>query len=70
MGESQVRMDDILRQSLYALLVRPNSTLLDIDRLLSRTDDTFRNEITRTASDEQTRYFFESTYPFFPTGAF
>jgi hypothetical protein len=69
MGESQARMDEILRQSLYALMERPNSTLLDIEKLLSRTDDTLRQEIIRTTSDEQTRYFFESTYPAFPRDA-
>ena len=69
MGESQARMDEILRQSLYALLERPNSTLLDIERLLSRSDDTLRHEIIHTTRDEQTRYFFESTYPAFPRDA-
>src|SRR5207248_713033 len=57
MGDSQPRMDEILRQSLYALLERPNSTLLDVEKLLSRTDDAFRKEVVRTSKDEQTRYF-------------
>ena len=69
MGDTQPRMDEILRQSLYALLERPGSTLLDVDRLLSRTDDTLRKEIIRTSRDEQTRFFFESTYPSFPKDA-
>jgi hypothetical protein len=69
MGETGARMDEILRQTLYALLERPGSTLLDVDRLLSRTDDTFRKEIIRRSQDEQTRYFFESTYPSFPKDA-
>lgn len=69
MGESQPRMDEILRQALYALLERPNSTLLDVDRLLSRTDDNLRQEIIQKTRDEQTRYFFESTYPSFPKDA-
>jgi Type IV secretion-system coupling protein DNA-binding domain len=69
MGESQPRMDEILRQSLYALLERPNSTLLDVERLLSRTDDKLRTEIIRATRDEQTKYFFESTYPSFPKDA-
>jgi hypothetical protein len=30
MGETQARMDEILRQSVYALMARPGSTLLDI----------------------------------------
>ena len=69
MGETQARMDEILRQSLYALMARPNSTLLDIEKLLSRSDDTFRQEIVATTEDEQTRYFFESTYTSFPKDA-
>jgi hypothetical protein len=62
MGETQARMDEILRQALYALMARPDSTLIDVEKLLSRTDDTFRQEVIRTSEDEQTRYFFESTY--------
>jgi hypothetical protein len=69
MGETQARMDEILRQSLYALMAREDSTLLDMEKLLSRSDDTFRQEIIRTSEDEQTRYFFESTYPSFPKDA-
>jgi hypothetical protein len=69
MGDVQPRMEEILRQTLYALLARPGSTLLDVERLLSRTDDTARKEIIRSSKDEQTRYFFESTYPSFPKDA-
>jgi hypothetical protein len=68
-GETQPRMEEILRQSFYALMERPNSTLLDIERLLSRTDDKLRQEIILKTSDEQTRYFFENTYPSFPKDA-
>jgi hypothetical protein len=69
LGETQPRMEELLRQSLYALIERPNSTLLDIERLLSRTDEVLRQEIIRQTSDEQTRYFFEHTYPSFPKDA-
>ena len=69
MGESQARMDEILRQSFYALLERPGSTLLDVERLLSRSDDTLRNEIIQNSRDEQTRYFFEKSYPAFARDA-
>jgi hypothetical protein len=55
--------------ALYALMARENSTLIDVEKLLSRSDDTFRQEIIRTSEDEQTRYFFESTYPSFPKDA-
>jgi hypothetical protein len=63
MGETHARMDEILRQSLYALLERPGSTLLDIERLLNRDDPALRNQIIRNTKDEQTRYFFAETYP-------
>jgi len=69
MGETGARMDEILRQTCYALLERPESTLLDIERLLSRTDDSFRREIINTTSDEDTAYFFEETYPSYPKDA-
>jgi hypothetical protein len=69
MGETQVRMDEILRQTLYALMERPDATLLDVERLLSRSDDSFRQEIIQTSGDEQTKYFFASTYPSFPKDA-
>jgi hypothetical protein len=69
MGETQARMDEILRQTLYALLARPGSTLLDVEKLLDRADDTFRQEIIETSDDEQTRHFFEKTYPSFPKDA-
>src|SRR5262249_10827804 len=47
---------------------RPGSTLLDVDRLLSRSDDTLRREIIAT-SDDMTRTFFRDTYPSFPKDA-
>jgi len=62
MGETGVRMDEILRNSLKALMERPGSTLLDIERLLSREDASFRNEIIHIA-DERTARFFRDTYP-------
>ena len=69
MGDTGARMDEILRQTCYALLERPGSTLLDIERLLTRTDDSFRREIINTTKDEQTAYFFENTYPSYPKDA-
>jgi len=69
MGDTQPRMEEILRQSLYALMERQGSTLLDVEKLLSRTDDKLRSEIIHKTQDEQTRYFFESTYPSFPKDA-
>jgi Type IV secretion-system coupling protein DNA-binding domain len=69
MGDTGARMDEILRQTFYALLEHPGSTLLDVERLLVRHDDTFRREIINTTKDEQTRYFFEKTYPSYPKDA-
>jgi hypothetical protein len=69
MGDTGPRMDEILRQTCYALLERPGSTLLDIERLLTRADASFRQEIINTTSDEQTAYFFEKTYPSYPKDA-
>jgi hypothetical protein len=69
MGDTGPRMDEILRQTLYALLERPGSTLLDIERLLSRSDGSFRQDIINTTRDDQTAYFFEKTYPSYPKDA-
>jgi hypothetical protein len=69
MGETGARMDEILRQSFYALMERPGSTLVDIERLLSRQDATLRNEIIQRSRDEQTIRFFRDTYPSFPKDA-
>lgn len=61
-GDTGFRMDQILSETLYALIRRPGSTLDDIERFLSRTNPAFRNEVLRY-SDEKTRTFFEETYP-------
>ena len=68
MGDTGVRMDEILRQSLYALMQRPGSTLLDLEPLLDRNNSTLRDEIIRT-SDEMTARFFRDTYPSYPKDA-
>jgi hypothetical protein len=68
-GETGPRMDEILRQSLYALLERKGSTLLDLERLLSREEASLRAEIIRTSQDEQTIRFFRDTYPAYPKDA-
>jgi hypothetical protein len=61
-GDTGFRMDQILSETLYALIRRPGSTLDDIERFLSRTHPAFRNEVLQTA-DERARTFFEETYP-------
>jgi TraM recognition site of TraD and TraG len=68
LGETSVRMDEILRQSLYALMQRRGSTLLDLEPLLDRNNSTLRDEIIRT-SDEVTARFFRDTYPGYPKDA-
>jgi hypothetical protein len=65
MGDTGARMDEILRQTLYALMERPGSTLIDIDPLLSRQDDTFRKEIIQRSRDEMTVRFFRDSYPLY-----
>jgi len=65
-GEGGPRMDEILRQTLYALLEKPKSTFLDVERLLDRGRSDFRNEVIKTSKDPQTAHFFRDTYPQFP----
>lgn len=62
LGEGGPRMDEIFRHALYALVEKPDTTLLDFAPLLDRQDSLYRNEIIQTTTDEQTRYFFEKTY--------
>jgi hypothetical protein len=61
-GDTGFRMDQILSETLYALIRRPGATLDDVEKFLSRSNPAFRNEVLRTA-DEKTRTFFEETYP-------
>jgi hypothetical protein len=61
-GDTGFRMDDILDHTLDALINRPGSTLLDIPRLLSRENPSFRTDVLRTAN-ERVRTFFEESYP-------
>src|SRR6266446_1305437 len=61
-GDTGFRMDQILSETLYALIRRKGSTLDDIERFLSRANPKFRNEVLKTA-DERSRTFFEDTYP-------
>lgn len=63
------RMDEILRQAFYALIERPNSTLLDMERLFDRENPAFRNEIIRGSKDEGTVHFWRDVYPQMPKDA-
>jgi len=61
-GDTGYRMDQILSETLHALIRHKGATLDDIERFLSRTNPAFRNEVLRS-SDERSRIFFEETYP-------
>jgi hypothetical protein len=63
------RMSEILRQAFYALIERPNSTLLDMERLFDRNDPAFRNEIIKESMDEGTIHFWRDVYPQMPKDA-
>lgn len=63
------RMESILRYAFAALMAIPGSTLLDVPRLLSRTDDAFRARIVAQTRDEDVRHFWQSTYPAYPKDA-
>lgn len=68
-GETGPRMDEILRQALYALTGRPGATLLDIERLLDRQHPEFRNEVVRDCQDEELARFWSEVYPTLPKDA-
>jgi type IV secretory pathway TraG/TraD family ATPase VirD4 len=55
-----VRMEHILRNVLMALLERPNSTMIDILRVLS--DRGFRKELVKSIRNETVRTFFQSEF--------
>ena len=69
MGETGPRMEELLRQALYALVGRPGSTFLDVVRLLDRTDAGFRNEVAGGCRDPEVAHFWRQVYPSFPKDA-
>ena len=70
MGQgSGPRMNEILRQTIYALLERPNTTLLDVGRLLDPNDRTLRDAVIRESDDPDTVHFFKHVYPLMPKDA-
>jgi hypothetical protein len=69
MGESGPRMEELLRQALYALVGQPGATLLDVERLLDRTDAGFRNELVRGCRQPEVARFWRDAYPGFPKDA-
>lgn len=60
------RSEEILRQALYALVAMPDTTLLDIERLLDRTDAAFRTGVIRSSHDEGVRHFWRDVYSQMP----
>ncbi len=68
-GETGPRMDEILRKAFCALIGRPGATLLDIPKLLDRTDDQFRSHVIRTCSDPEVAKFWADDYRLFPKDA-
>lgn len=63
------RMEQILRQALYALMEIPGTTLLDMERLLDRHNPGFREEVANQLKDESTRHFWQEVYPSYPKDA-
>jgi len=59
-----VRMEHVLRNSLYALLEREGSTLPDILRLYA--DDAFRRSVTAAIRNGVVREFWKSEFPNYP----
>jgi type IV secretory pathway TraG/TraD family ATPase VirD4 len=55
-----VRMEHILRNVLMALLERPDSTMIDILRVLS--DRAFRKELVKSIRNETVRVFFQNEF--------
>lgn len=63
------RMETILRQALYTLTQLPSSTLLDLEPLLDRQDESFRRYCVQHLPDEDARRFWQSVYPAYPKDA-
>lgn len=67
--ETGPRMDEIFRQSFYALMEIPGTTLLDIPQLLDRENPHFRKHIISQLKEESTIHFWQDVYPQFPKDA-
>src|SRR5206468_12449063 len=63
------RMETILRQALYTLMQVPGSTLLDLERLLDRQHDQFRQWVLKRLPDEEARHFWQDVYTAYPKDA-
>lgn len=63
------RMETILRQALYSLLPIDGTTLLDLEKLLDRQDDTYRRWVIGQTGDEDARNFWSRVYLGYPKDA-
>jgi len=63
LGEAGAQMLPILRNSFYALCERDGTTLLDMYKLLSRQDPSFRDEVIKTTQNPTVARFFQEDYP-------
>lgn len=63
------RMETILRQALYTLTQIPGTTLLDLEPLLDRQDESFRKRLLQHLPDEEARHFWTNVYPAYPKDA-
>lgn len=68
-SEGTPRIDEILRQAFYALLNTPNTTLLDIPKLLNRDDPDYRHKIISQLQDEYCAHFWRDVFPQFDKNA-
>jgi len=68
-AESTPRIAQILYQCFYALITRPNTTLLDIRKLLNRDNPDFRQQIISQLQDEEAIEFWRDEYPQYPKEA-
>jgi hypothetical protein len=59
------QMDEILRHTLYALIKTPNTTLLDIEKLLDRKNNSFRFRLMNKLHIEE-QQFWKNTFPQYP----
>jgi len=69
MESGSARINQILRQAIYALVELPETTLLDIPRLLDRDDPHYRKQVIARLEDEQTKQFWKTTYEELPANA-
>lgn len=69
MESGSARINQILRQAIYALVELPETTLLDIPRLLDRDDPHYRKQVIAQLEDEQTKQFWKTTYEELPANA-